>query len=115
MVVGQENVGKTSLCNCLRKKYANHKDNMLTISTGKKIFILMIIGFISLKDGINIDTWVISATIDTEEGKQKKNIELTMWDFAGQEIYYSTHQFFMSKRSLYLLVWNLTSDPGFYY
>mmetsp|Transcript_13456 Transcript_13456/g.18567 ORF Transcript_13456/g.18567 Transcript_13456/m.18567 type:complete len:864 (+) Transcript_13456:1-2592(+) len=34
-----------------------------------------------------------------------------MWDFAGQEIYYATHQFFMSKRCVYLLVWNLATDP----
>ena len=27
-----------------------------------------------------------------------------IWDFGGQEIYHSTHQFFLSKRSLYILV-----------
>jgi hypothetical protein len=26
---------------------------------------------------------------------------------AGQEIYYSTHQFFLSERSLYVVVFNL--------
>ncbi len=26
------------------------------------------------------------------------------WDFGGQEIYHATHQFFLTKRSLYILV-----------
>ncbi|MCK6560498.1 hypothetical protein HUU39_13110 [candidate division KSB1 bacterium] len=33
------------------------------------------------------------------------NIQLNAWDFGGQEIYRVTHQFFFSKRSVYLLVW----------
>ena len=31
-----------------------------------------------------------------------------VWDFAGQEEYYATHQCFLSERALYLLVWDLT-------
>ena len=31
-----------------------------------------------------------------------------VWDFAGQEDYYATHQCFLSERSLYLLIWDLT-------
>jgi internalin A len=31
---------------------------------------------------------------------------LDTWDFGGQEIYRATHQFFLTKRSLYLVVWN---------
>ncbi len=46
--------------------------------------------------GIKIDTW----TVDSSEG------ELTahLWDFGGQEIMHSTHQFFLSRRSLYVLL-----------
>ncbi|OUC13078.1 MAG: GTPase [Alkalinema sp. CACIAM 70d] len=29
---------------------------------------------------------------------------INIWDFGGQEIYHATHQFFLTKRSLYLLV-----------
>ena len=29
---------------------------------------------------------------------------INLWDFGGQEIYHATHQFFLSKRSLYVLV-----------
>lgn len=35
---------------------------------------------------------------------------LNVWDFGGQHIYHTTHQFFMTKRSLYLLVWNARGD-----
>jgi len=29
------------------------------------------------------------------------------WDFGGQREYYATHQYFLSKRSLYLVVWRI--------
>jgi internalin A len=29
---------------------------------------------------------------------------INIWDFGGQEIYHATHQFFLTKRSLYLLI-----------
>jgi Leucine-rich repeat (LRR) protein/GTPase SAR1 family protein len=35
---------------------------------------------------------------------------LNIWDFGGQQIYHTTHQFFMTRRSLYLLVWNARGD-----
>lgn len=33
-------------------------------------------------------------------------MQLKAWDFGGQEIYHATHQFFLTNRSLFLLVWN---------
>ena len=38
------------------------------------------------------------------------NLALNVWDFGGQQIYHTTHQFFMTRRSLYLLVWNARGD-----
>lgn len=35
---------------------------------------------------------------------------LSAWDFGGQEIYHATHQFFLSARSLFLLVWNARTE-----
>ena len=32
-------------------------------------------------------------------------IHLNAWDFGGQEVYRVTHQFFFSRRSVYLLIW----------
>src|SRR5205823_2277128 len=37
-------------------------------------------------------------------------INFRAWDFAGQEVYYSTHAFFLSNRSVYLVVWSLTAS-----
>jgi GTPase SAR1 family protein len=33
-----------------------------------------------------------------------EDILVHFWDFGGQEIMHATHQFFLSKRSLYILV-----------
>jgi internalin A len=33
-------------------------------------------------------------------------MQLNTWDFGGQQIYHATHQFFLTARSLYLVVWN---------
>ena len=38
------------------------------------------------------------------------DLTLHVWDFGGQQIYHTTHQFFMTRRSLYLLVWNTRGD-----
>jgi internalin A len=34
------------------------------------------------------------------------NMTLRAWDFGGQEVYRISHQFFFSQRALYLVVWN---------
>ena len=35
---------------------------------------------------------------------------VNVWDFGGQEIYHSTHQYFLTKKSIYLFVWVARSD-----
>ena len=40
-----------------------------------------------------------------------EKITLNMWDFGGQQIYQSTHQFFLTRRSVYLLVWDAAANP----
>jgi len=45
-----------------------------------------------------------------------KQFRVNIWDFGGQEIYHSTHQFFLTKRSLYALVADTRKeDTDFYY
>lgn len=39
-----------------------------------------------------------------------KPITLNIWDFGGQEVYYSTHQFFLTKRSIYIFVWDARKE-----
>ncbi|CAK9004495.1 Plant intracellular Ras-group-related LRR protein 4 [Durusdinium trenchii] len=40
-------------------------------------------------------------------GSAEEPQKLTIWDFAGEDVYYHTHQLFLSRRSLYLLVWDI--------
>lgn len=39
-----------------------------------------------------------------------RTFRLNVWDFGGQEIYHSTHQFFLTRRSLYLLIDDTRKD-----
>ncbi|MEG4377187.1 MULTISPECIES: leucine-rich repeat domain-containing protein [unclassified Microcoleus] len=78
LLVGQSSVGKTSLINRLTHNQYNPNEPQT--------------------DGLNITNWQI--TVNT------KSVKLNVWDFGGQEIYHATHQFFLTKRSLYLLVCN---------
>jgi Leucine-rich repeat (LRR) protein len=36
--------------------------------------------------------------------REGRPFRLNVWDFGGQQIYHATHQFFLTKRSLYILV-----------
>ena len=38
---------------------------------------------------------------------------IRLWDFAGQEIFYTTHQFFLSQNSISFLLFNLTEDLNY--
>ncbi|RNA37676.1 serine threonine- kinase pats1 [Brachionus plicatilis] len=79
MLVGLGQAGKTSLAQAL-KGFKKEKCDVT--------------------DGISIDDW----HVDLDDGSQ---LSFSMWDFAGQSVYYNTHQFFLSSRSIYLLVWNV--------
>ncbi|MCF3603532.1 COR domain-containing protein [Planktothrix agardhii] len=47
--------------------------------------------------GIDVQEWHFTM----ENGA---DFRVNIWDFGGQEIYHATHQFFLTKRALYLLV-----------
>lgn len=79
ILVGRGAVGKTSIVNRL-------VDNRFTPHEGKT-------------EGIQITNCQIML-----HGHEK--IQLNIWDFGGQEIMHATHQFFLTQRSLYLLVLN---------
>ena len=83
MFVGQENVGKSSLMRALKTKTYDKKN----IST----------------DGIHIDEWKMPMEI----GGASSIVNATVYDFAGQDIYYSSHQFFLASESIYLIIWNV--------
>ena len=81
VIVGQGHVGKSSLLNRLINN--SYSDGGST-------------------EGIDISSWFF-----TQDGQPYR---LNVWDFGGQEIYHSTHQFFLTKRSLYLLVWDALAE-----
>ena len=53
-------------------------------------------------EGINIDDWHIQGRKGADGKFERVNVHV--WDFGGQEIMHATHQFFLTRRSLYLLV-----------
>ncbi|WP_298913233.1 COR domain-containing protein, partial [uncultured Nostoc sp.] len=59
--------------------------------------------------GIEVIQWAFTM----ENGRE---FRVNIWDFGGQEIYHATHQFFLTKRSLYALVADTRKeDTDFYY
>ncbi|MBP0021305.1 MAG: GTPase, partial [Cyanobacteria bacterium SBLK] len=59
--------------------------------------------------GIEVKTWSFTMANGEE-------FRVNIWDFGGQEIYHATHQFFLTKRSLYLLVTDTRKeDTDFFY
>jgi internalin A len=59
-------------------------------------------------EGIDISTWNFK-----QEGKP--DFKVNVWDFGGQEIYLATHRFFLTHRSLYLLVADSRKDDTYFY
>ncbi len=86
ILVGQGEVGKTTLAH--RLIYGKFKDKIRT-------------------KGIEINQWGISHP-STDE-----TIKIKIWDFGGQELYQPTHQFFWTKKSIYLLVWNARKSRNY--
>ena len=57
--------------------------------------------------GIVVSDWTYYKKV-RESQTNLRSITFMTWDFGGQEEYYATHQCFISRRSLYLVVWNVT-------
>ena len=58
--------------------------------------------------GIVVSDWTYYKRVRQSQ-TSLRNITFMTWDFGGQEEYYATHQCFISRRSLYLVVWNATN------
>jgi internalin A len=76
ILMGRGGVGKTSLVNRLVR-------NTFDPNSPKT-------------EGIQITQWPVTVESDT--------VRFNVWDFGGQEIMHATHQFFLSERSVYLVV-----------
>jgi internalin A len=77
LLLGRGEAGKTSLSRALRGKEFK-KDQAET-------------------PGIEIRPWLLDCPA-------REPVKVHMWDFAGQEITHETHRFFLTERSLYLVV-----------
>jgi internalin A len=61
-------------------------------------------------EGIAINQWPMVSKSENLRAESASTIDdqspinINIWDFGGQEIMHATHQFFLTKRSLYLLV-----------
>jgi len=90
LVIGEPGAGKTSLAKKL-------KDHAYALKPAE-----------SSTEGIEITRWNFRAAIRVKQGKKEKlldrNFRVNIWDFGGQEVYHATHQFFLTRRSLYALV-----------
>ncbi|CAH1800343.1 unnamed protein product [Owenia fusiformis] len=55
----------------------------------------------AITDGIDIANWSVKRQGD------ENSVQFSVWDFAGQTVYYNTHQYFLSNRAVYMLLWNI--------
>ena len=95
LIVGEAGAGKTTLA----KKI---EDSNYQLDSNEKS-----------TEGIDITKWSFHC-LDKE--KKEREFKVNIWDFGGQEIYHATHQFFLTKRSLYALVADTRKeDTDFYY
>ena len=70
----------------------------INMKTGKGVSISTV--------GVDIGDWTFEKK---ERGPTNQGpVVFRTWDFGGQTEYYATHQYFLSKRSLYIVVWKIT-------
>ena len=90
IIVGEAGAGKTSLAQKLQDpEYALKPQEHST-------------------EGVDVVRWSFPAAVrvkkDGREDLHRTDFNVNIWDFGGQEIYHATHQFFLTRRSLYALV-----------
>lgn len=76
LLIGDGGVGKTTLAKRICGENINIQESMTP--------------------GVNIKYW--------ETMNRDEPVKVNIWDFGGQEVMHSTHKFFLSERSLYILV-----------
>ena len=104
MLVGEENVGKSLFAKCLKCAC----EGKAVSKAFKSCFVENHLS----TDGIDIQVLAAKLKKGTiPKFPDQTELLLDVWDFAGQEVYYSTHQMFISRRSVFVLLWNITKDP----
>ncbi|XP_012258936.2 leucine-rich repeat serine/threonine-protein kinase 1 [Athalia rosae] len=111
MIVGIQGIGKTSLLEQLRqegevpnkKKASEHWAKRMG---NKNINAKTARGTTISTVGVDIGDWLYEKKVRGQSSHGP--VYFRTWDFGGQKEYYATHQYFLSKRSLYLVVWRIT-------
>jgi len=85
IILGDERAGKTTL--------------MRTLCNGGFKFEL---GKELSTPGIDIRNWELTS--------EERKIKINIWDFGGQEVYHSTHQFFLTKNTIYIYLTEARRD-----
>ncbi len=92
ILIGEPKAGKTSLLKRLKFGTFN-KDEAQT-------------------DGVNIEDIEFGKCKAFKKQKSLHSLTAHFWDFGGQEIMNATHQFFLTKRSVYVLVLDARKDAN---
>jgi len=110
MVVGVQGIGKTSLLDQLRQEGPNRNkkqvDHWAKRMGHKNITSKTSRGINMSTVGVDIGDWVCEKKVRGHSPHGP--VVFRTWDFGGQKEYYATHQYFLSKRSLYLVLWRIT-------
>ncbi|XP_043282367.1 leucine-rich repeat serine/threonine-protein kinase 1 isoform X2 [Venturia canescens] len=111
MIVGIAGIGKTSLLEQLRQEgeVPNKKrssEHWAKRMGNKNINSKTARGTTISTVGVDIGDWVYEKKVRGQSSHGP--VYFRTWDFGGQKEYYATHQYFLSKRSLYLVVWRIT-------
>ncbi|XP_068724936.1 uncharacterized protein [Montipora capricornis] len=59
-----------------------------------------------------IETLIKKLRDKVDKVDSEDDIYSVLWDFAGQSVYYETHQLFLTSRAIYLLIYDLSRDPS---
>jgi GTPase SAR1 family protein len=99
VLVGQGGAGKTSLVNALNGRH---------FTPGQPSTVGLELSELSLPaDRLNISELTLTHPQQQPDPLPTgERMRLSVWDFGGQEIYHATHQFFLTARSLFLVVWD---------
>uniref|UniRef100_A0A1I8IUY9 non-specific serine/threonine protein kinase n=1 Tax=Macrostomum lignano TaxID=282301 RepID=A0A1I8IUY9_9PLAT len=86
---------------CKRTKLMRSWEDQLAARPAQSTGTTSVIGAEEITDGIDIGDW----QIDIGDGSPP--LHFSTWDFAGQRVYYNTHQFFLTHRAVYLLLYTV--------